>query len=68
MQITRTSGFSGITRTLDLNVTDEQIAAWKGGELVQHAFAHLSAGEREFLVTGVTEKEWDDVFAKATKD
>lgn len=62
MQITRTSIASGKTRTLDLPVTEEQFKAWKGGLLVQKAFPHLSDDEREFIMTGITADEWDEMF------
>ena len=64
MQITRTSMFSGKANTLDLDVTAEQIAAWQGGVLIQDAMPQLSAGEREFLKTGVTPQEWDEMFGE----
>ena len=61
MKITRTSEFTGITRTLDLDITDEQWKEWKaGGKLIQNAFPNLTDDEREFLLTGVTAEEWDD--------
>jgi hypothetical protein len=31
--------------------------------MVQDAFPHLSADEREFLMSGATPAEWADVFA-----
>jgi hypothetical protein len=30
---------------------------------VQNEFPHLSAGQREFLKTGITDEEWDELFA-----
>jgi hypothetical protein len=63
MKITRTSAVSGITRTLDLDITPEQVAAFNGGALVQNAFPNLSNAEREFILTGVTQEEWDATFA-----
>lgn len=63
MIITRTSGLSGIVREMDLPVTEEQLARWEGGELVQNVFPHLDAGQREFLMTGITTEEWDETFA-----
>ena len=54
MQITRTSPVSGITRTLDLNVTKEQINSWNSGVLIQQAFPNLTASEREFIKTGLS--------------
>ena len=62
MQITKTSVHSGITRTLDLDVTFEEIAAWQAGELIQVACPRLGADAREFIKTGMTPREWQEVF------
>lgn len=54
---------SGKERTLDLPVTEEQIKRWLAGELIQNVMPHLTAGEREFIKTGITDEEWDTEFA-----
>ena len=65
MQITRKSMMSGITRTLDLPVTPKQMADWKyGGVLIQDAMPHLSMADKEFIMTGVTDAEWQQEFAE----
>jgi hypothetical protein len=38
------------------------MASWGQGELVQNAMPHLSADEREFIMTGITPTEWDEMF------
>lgn len=58
MKITKTSPFSGKTRTRDINVSADQMKEWKKGKLIQHAMPHLSADDREFLKTGITSDEW----------
>ena len=68
MKITRTSMFSGVERTLDLPITEQQIAAWISGTLCQDAFPQLSADEREFVMTGVTCEEWDNEFGTDEED
>jgi hypothetical protein len=62
MNITRTSLATGTTRTLDLNVTLEQLNNYAQGALLQDAFPHLSADDREFIKTGITPEEWDALF------
>lgn len=63
MEITRTSIHSGITRTLDLDVTPEQLALIESKEgYIQDIVAHLSKDDREFILTGLTPEEWDDLF------
>ena len=64
MKVTRTSAFTGITRSLDLPITEEQLAAWQGGTLIQEAMPQLSADEREFVMTGVTAEEWAAEFGE----
>ena len=64
MTVTKTSSFSGNTNTLDIDVTEEQIAAWQGGELIQCAMPNLTADEREFIKTGITAEEWKELFGE----
>tara|TARA_R110000824_G_scaffold35539_1_gene111289 strand:- start:47 stop:250 length:204 start_codon:yes stop_codon:yes gene_type:complete len=64
MQITRKSMMSGVTRTRNLPVTPEQIREWEGGMLIQNAMPHLSMTDREFVMTGVTDEEWQEEFAE----
>lgn len=64
MKITRKSTFTGVERTRDLNITEEQLAAYNAGALIQNAFPHLSDSDREFFKTGVTDEEWETVFGK----
>ena len=62
MQITRTSLVSGITRSLEIPCTEEQMVAYKSGALIQVAFPNLTADQREFILTGITKDEWDELF------
>lgn len=63
MIIERVSPFTGEIRQKDLPITQEHIDAWEAGALIQDAFPHLTAGEREFIMTGITDEEWDDLFS-----
>jgi len=58
MKITRESVLSGITRTKEIEVTPEQFSNWENGMLIQKAMPHLSADDREFMMTGITPEEW----------
>ena len=60
--ITRTSMLSGEINSMELDVTQEQLDLWQGGKLIQNAFPHLNADEREFIKTGITAQEWDNAF------
>lgn len=62
MLITRKSLISGIERTLDIPATQEMFNDWANGELLQDAFRGLTAGQREFIKTGITDEEWDGLF------
>ena len=59
MKVTMQSTFSGIVRTLDLPVTQEQLDNWRSGVLIQNAMPNLTADQREFLMTGIT--DWDNL-------
>lgn len=70
MKITRKSQFTGRTHTMDLpTVTQERLnECWSqcptGTRHIQDVFPELSADEREFLITGATPEEWDEMFGK----
>lgn len=68
MQITRKSQLTGKTRTREIDVTPEQLEAWKAGALIQNAMPHLSDDDREFLMTGTTAEEWDSIFDDDPED
>ncbi len=68
MKITRSSTYSGTVRTLDLDVTEEEIKAWQHGTLIQEAMPRLSDFEREFVQTGITEEEWNKMFPPEEED
>ena len=55
---------SGNTNTMELNVTLEQIAQWENGMNIQVAMPDLSAEEREFVKTGMTPTEWNELFGE----
>ena len=61
MLIERKSILSGKVRTLDIPVTEEQLELWRSGVLIQNAMPNLSADEREFIMTGITEEEWNEL-------
>ena len=64
MNITRTSPLTGETATKDINVTPEQIVSWEGGELAQNAFPNADSDEREFIMTGYTDYDWNSMFGE----
>jgi|TARA_B110000977_G_C10651956_1_gene328327 hypothetical protein len=63
MQVSKRSVASGELNTMVLDFTMPQYMDWKGGMLIQNAMPQLSADEREFLMTGMTPAEWNEMFA-----
>lgn len=65
-QIIRTSPLSGKANVMVLPISpdtyDACVAEWEGGKMIQDAFPMLTAGEREFIKTGITPAEWDNLF------
>ena len=64
MDFTRKSILTGVVRTRTLDVSAEQLAAWEGGMIIQDAMPHLSQSDREFIMTGTTDEEWDEAFGE----
>ena len=62
MKITRTNPFNGEISTLEIDATEEQLESYYAGELLQNAFPNLSAGDREFIKTGITDEYWEEMF------
>ena len=66
VNVTRTSPFSRKVNTMTLNISQDEfdaaLARYEAGALLQNAFPTLDAGEREFIKTGITPEEWDNLF------
>ena len=62
MKIGVKSPLSGIVHTREIDVTQEQLDDWQSGTLIQNAMPHLSADDREFIMTGITPEEWSMLF------
>jgi hypothetical protein len=63
MLITRKSMLSGKVNTLEIPVTQEQLDLWESGaKLIQHVMPELTDSHREFIMTGITDDEWDKTF------
>lgn len=61
MLIVRKSIFSGVIHEREIDVTPEQLARWKAGEFIQVVMPNLSASDREFIMTGTTDDEWNQM-------
>jgi hypothetical protein len=62
MLVTRQSIISKTTNTRDLPITEEQMDAFNRGELAYKAFPNLSPADREFIISGITDEEWQKSF------
>jgi hypothetical protein len=67
MKITKKSSLTGVEHTLDIDITEEQFQRVEmrffTKELIQNIIPNVSLGEREFLMTGITQEEWDKTFS-----
>lgn len=69
MLLTRTSDLSGKTHTMDLPITEAQLQDYESnGGLIQHVFPQLNDEQREFILTGCTQEEWDEAFNEPDED
>ena len=68
MIVTRKNIFTGVERSLYLDVTQEGLNRWKNGELIQNVFHHSSVDEREFLMTGIIGEEWNELLEDEVRD
>lgn len=65
MKITRKSPLTGETNTMDIDVTPDQMDAWARGKRIQTVMPNLTAGEREFILSGYTPEDWRIIFGAA---
>lgn len=63
MEVTRTSRLTGVTRTIDLPITLEQLIDYGRGARIQDALWNLNDSQREFFMTGITDDEWEQFVA-----
>lgn len=69
MLITKTSSLTGDTHTLDINITEQQLKDVDNKtDLIQRIVPNLSPAEREFLLSGITDEEWQTAFADIEED
>lgn len=64
MKVHRESVYTGILRAREIDITQDQLNEIDNpnGRLIQDIVPHLSDSDREFLMTGVTDDEWDCIF------
>lgn len=63
IEVTRVSPLTGKTNVRILEICRENYRQWELRNMAcQDAFPHLSAGDREFLISGSTEEDWEAMF------
>lgn len=62
MLITRISILSGCKRTIDIPILEEDYISWTNGSSIQDAAPYLSDNQREFMISGITEEEWNELY------
>ena len=61
MIIAKRSKLTGIVSSMDIVVSEEQLQTWEAGELIQNVMPDLTPVEREFIMTGITATEWEEM-------
>jgi len=62
MVVTKTSDYSGETSTRELPISDDQILLYREGiKNISQVFPDLSASDREFIKSGMTDAEWEEM-------
>jgi hypothetical protein len=64
LDITNISRYSGKTHTIRMKVRPDQFTLWSSGAMAQEAFPDLTPDEREFIISGITKEEWDELFGE----
>jgi hypothetical protein len=63
VMITKRSPLTGKDNTLELPCTQADIDRWRvGGGLIQDVLPSLTPDQREFLMTGYIQADWDAMF------
>jgi hypothetical protein len=69
MKVTRISMLSGIERTMEIPMTEQQVKDYNAGEkAIQHIFPELTPAQREFILNGITQEEWDTLYSSEKEE
>jgi hypothetical protein len=66
--ITRISPITGETRTREIMCSEADYLAWEAGALIQNVMGYLSPADREFIISGCTQEDWDTLLSEETED
>lgn len=69
MYIKRKSVISGIERTRSIPVNLDDYMAWQAGlGNISDLMPYLTDTDREFILSGITEEEWNEAFAELDEE
>lgn len=70
MIISQRSQISGIVHHMEIDVHPNRLELFYHNKLghVQDAFPNLTAEEREFIITGITPTEWNEMFSEEEEE
>jgi len=65
VNIMRVSPLTGKTNIMQLDITLDQLHQWENGlGLIQDIMPNLTAAEREFIMSGMTDDDWNEAFGE----
>lgn len=72
MKITKTSPLTCKENTMDIDITEDELYQVENrrmiGKKIQDIIPHISKDQREFLMSGYTQDDWDTMFGKEEDD
>ena len=69
MEITKTSILTGKTSTMSLPITQKQLDLYNNTRMkIQEVFPNLDNSQREFIKTGITQEEWDNLIINSSTE
>jgi len=61
-ELERKSPLTGKVNIMEIKMNPNDYLSWKNGEVIQNALPYLSANEREFIKTGITPNDWEQLY------
>jgi hypothetical protein len=69
MWIKRKSILTGIERTRNIPVNPDDMIAWQAGiGSIQDLMPYLNDSDREFILSGISDGEWDEAFSEQLQE
>tara|TARA_X000001388_G_scaffold40562_1_gene28546 strand:+ start:167 stop:433 length:267 start_codon:yes stop_codon:yes gene_type:complete len=69
LQVTKTSILTGKKTTMTLPITEDQLDLYNNTKInIQDVFPNLDSGQREFIKTGITQEEWEELIYNSSND